>query len=135
MATIGRNARSSRTSPAPGGETFVGAGGRGHETLRGAGPRWLVVLGAAVLLEQLLSGWKWRQILLDFKPVASLRLCGAILAGYAAPILLPLGISPLVRSWPVARREGLPMASVPASAAKSVSSTAWSSRCWSGWSR
>jgi uncharacterized membrane protein YbhN (UPF0104 family) len=85
--------------------------------LRGAEPRWLVVLGAAVLLEQLLSGWKWRQILLDLKPIASLRLCGAILAGYAASILLPLGISPLVRSWLVARRERLPMASVLASAA------------------
>ena len=79
--------------------------------LRGAEPRWLVVLCAAVLLEQLLSGWKWRQILLDLKPIASLRLCGAILAGYAASILLPLGISPLVRSWLVTRREGLPLAS------------------------
>jgi hypothetical protein len=38
-------------------------------------------------------------------PIASLRLCGAILAGYAASILLRLGISPLVRSWLVARRE------------------------------
>jgi len=80
--------------------------------LRGANPLWLGVLAAAILLEQLLSGWKWRQILYDVKPVGTLRLTGALLAGYGANVLVPLGISPLVRAWLVARLDGLKMATV-----------------------
>ena len=74
--------------------------------LKTADPAWLAVLAAAILLEQLLSGWKWRQILHDVKPVGALRLTGALLAGYGANVLAPLGISPLVRSWLVARLRG-----------------------------
>tara|TARA_R110002110_G_scaffold85816_6_gene223995 strand:- start:33478 stop:34506 length:1029 start_codon:yes stop_codon:yes gene_type:complete len=73
---------------------------------------WIVVLSATILLEQLLSGWKWRQILHDVKPVPTLRLTGALLAGYGANTLVPLGISPLVRAWIVARHDGLSMATV-----------------------
>ena len=73
---------------------------------------WIVVLAVTILLEQLIQGWKWRQILYDLKPISSWRLTGAFLAGYGANILVPLGISPLVRSWLVARLEGLPMATV-----------------------
>ncbi len=73
---------------------------------------WLVVLTAAILLEQLTRGWKWRQILYDLKPVSSVRLFGAILAGYGVAVLVPLGVSPLVRSWLIARLEGLRWASV-----------------------
>lgn len=80
--------------------------------LRGADPVWLGVLAAAILLEQILSGWKWRQILHDVKPVGTLRLAGALLAGYGANVLVPLGISPLVRAWLVARLDGLKMATV-----------------------
>ncbi len=80
--------------------------------LRGADPPWLVVLAAAILLEQLLSGWKWRQILADVKPVGTLRLTGALLAGYGANVLVPVGISPLVRAWLVARLDGLRMGTV-----------------------
>ena len=75
--------------------------------LRSAKPGWVAVLAATILLEQYLSGWKWRQILFDLKPISSLRLTGAMLAGYGANALVPLGISPLVRSWIVARLEGL----------------------------
>ncbi len=75
-------------------------------------PAWLVVLAFTILLEQLTRGWKWRQILFDLKPVPTLRLFGAILAGYGVTVLIPLGVSPLVRSWLVARLEGLRMASV-----------------------
>ncbi len=75
-------------------------------------PAWLVVLAASILLEQLIRGWKWRQILFDLKPISSLRLFGAVLAGYGVTVLIPIGISPLVRSWLVARLEGVRMASV-----------------------
>lgn len=80
--------------------------------LRQASPVWVVVLGLAILLEQVLNGWKWRQILHDVKPVRTLRLTGALLAGYGANALVPLGISPLVRSWLIARMEGLKMGTV-----------------------
>jgi uncharacterized membrane protein YbhN (UPF0104 family) len=80
--------------------------------LKGANFRWIVVLGGTILLEQLIQGWKWRQLLYDLKPISSWRLTGAFLAGYGANIIVPLGISPLVRSWLVARLEGLRMATV-----------------------
>jgi uncharacterized membrane protein YbhN (UPF0104 family) len=73
---------------------------------------WLFVLAGTILLEQLTRGWKWRQILFDLKPISSVRLFGAILAGYGVAILVPLGVSPLVRSWLIARLEGLRWASV-----------------------
>lgn len=60
----------------------------------------------------MLNGWKWRQILHDVKPVRTLRLTGALLAGYGANVLVPMGISPLVRSWLIARMEGLKMGTV-----------------------
>lgn len=82
------------------------------EGLCTANPFWLVILAATILLEQLLSGWKWRQILYDVKPVGTVRLTGALLAGYGANVLVPLGISPLVRAWLVARMDGLKMATV-----------------------
>ncbi|UWQ53114.1 lysylphosphatidylglycerol synthase transmembrane domain-containing protein [Leisingera caerulea] len=80
--------------------------------LRQANPVWLSVLAATILLEQVLSGWKWRQILFDVKPVGSLPLTGALLAGYGVNVLVPLGVSPLVRAWLVARLHGLKMATV-----------------------
>lgn len=80
--------------------------------LMGANYLWIVFLAAAILLEQLVQGWKWRQLLYDLKPISSLRLTGAFLAGYGANIFVPLGISPLVRSWLIARLEGLAMSTV-----------------------
>ena len=77
-----------------------------------AQPVWLLVLAGTILLEQLTRGWKWRQIVYDLKPISSLRLFGAILAGYGVAVLIPLGVSPLVRSWLIARLEGLRWASV-----------------------
>ena len=82
------------------------------DALASARPEWLAVLAAAILGEQLLRAWKWRQILFDRKPVTVRRLFGSIMAGYAAGVLVPLGISPLVRSWLVARLEGLSLACV-----------------------
>ena len=73
---------------------------------------WILLLIASLLLEFLVQGWKWRQLLYELKPVASLRLAGAIIAGYGANVLVPLGVGPFVRAWLVARQENLRMASV-----------------------
>ncbi len=78
---------------------------------------WLLLLAGTILAEQLVRGWKWRQILFDLKPISSWRLFGAVLAGYGIGVLIPLGISPLVRSWLIARLEGLRMACVLMTAA------------------
>lgn len=80
--------------------------------LKGVNFWWIAVLAAAILLEQLIQGWKWRQLLYDLKPISSWRLTGAFLAGYGANIIVPLGISPLVRSWLIARLEGLAISTV-----------------------
>jgi len=82
-----------------------------------AEPGWLLALAATILAEQLLRGWKWRQILYDLKPISSWRLFGAILAGYGVGTLIPLGVSPIVRSWLIARLENLRLASVLVTAA------------------
>ncbi len=85
--------------------------------LAAAEPGWLLALAATILAEQLLRGWKWRQILYDLKPISSWRLFGAILAGYGVGTLIPLGVSPIVRSWLIARQENLRLASVLVTAA------------------
>ncbi len=92
-------------------------GGRFLMILASANPVWLAVLCLTILGEQFLRGFKWRHILYDLKPVSAFRLFGSILAGYGANFLVPLGISPLVRSWIVARLEGLRFAAVITTAA------------------
>ena len=86
--------------------------GRFLTGLRDAHPGWIALLAITIALEQVANGWKWRQILHDVKPVSTLRLTGAFLAGYGANVLVPLGISPLVRSWLIARMEDLKMGTV-----------------------
>ena len=73
---------------------------------------WVAMLATTILLEQFINGWKWRQLLYDLKPISSFRLTGAMLAGYGANVLVPLGISPLVRSWLIARLENLKVTTV-----------------------
>lgn len=77
------------------------------DAVLGAEAGWLAALVGTILLEQLTRAWKWRQILFDLKPVSTVRLFGSILAGYGVAILIPVGVSPLVRSWLVARLENL----------------------------
>lgn len=86
--------------------------GRFTAGLMTANPLWIAMLAFTILLEQVANGWKWRQILHDVKPVGTLRLTGALLAGYGANVLVPLGISPLVRSWLIARMEDIKMGTV-----------------------
>ncbi len=78
--------------------------------------KFLLLVPLAIAAEQLVRAWKWRQLLHAIKPVGTLRLFGAIMAGYFAILLIPLGISPLVRSWLVGRLEALKMSSVLATA-------------------
>jgi len=73
---------------------------------------WIVALAVSIPLEQVVRGWKWRQILFDIRPIATLRLFGAVMAGYFANMVVPVGVSPFVRAWLVARLEDLAMASV-----------------------
>ncbi len=88
-----------------------------YELVAGADPVFLVVLLLTVAAEQIVRAWKWRQLLHGLRPVGTLRLFGTIMAGYFVGMLIPLGISPLVRSWLVARLEGLGTGTVLATAA------------------
>ena len=85
--------------------------------LAGARVEYLALVPAVIALEQLVRAWKWRQILHPLLPVGTLRLFGAIMAGYLGTFLIPFGVSPLLRSWLVARREGLKMSAVLATVA------------------
>ncbi len=73
---------------------------------------WILILFLVMPVEQLVRGWKWRQILFDIHPVSSLRLFGAVMVGYFANMVVPVGVSPLVRAWLVARKEGLKISTV-----------------------
>jgi len=86
--------------------------GRLASALAGARPGWLAALAAAILVENLMRAWKWGQILHDRRRVPLWRLFGATMAGYSANYVAPLGVSPFVRSWLVARLEGLRFATV-----------------------
>lgn len=68
---------------------------------------WVGVLAVSIPLEQVVRGWKWRQLLYDIRPIGTLRLFGAVMAGYFANMVVPVGISPLVRAWLVAKIERL----------------------------
>ncbi len=87
------------------------------QILEAANPVYLTVLPLAIATEQLVRAWKWRQFLMVLKPVATFRLFGAIMAGYLANILVPLGVSPFVRSWLIARLDEIRMSAVLATAA------------------
>lgn len=77
---------------------------------------FLVLLPVSIAAEQVVRGWKWRQLLYDIQPIGTLRLFGAVMAGYFATMVIPLGVSPLVRSWLIARLEALKMSAVLATA-------------------
>ena len=78
---------------------------------------FLLLVPLTIAAEPLVRAWKWRQLLHGIRPIGTLRLFGAIMAGYFANLLVPLGLSPLVRSWLVARLEALTMSAVLATAA------------------
>ena len=82
------------------------------DVLLSARPEFVLATFLAITLEQVLRAWKWRQILSPLREVRTSHLFGATMAGYLANLLVPLGLSPLVRSWLVARAQGLSMSSV-----------------------
>lgn len=86
-------------------------------TVAGADARFLALVPAAIAAEQLVRAWKWRQLLYPLRPVGTLPLFGAIMAGFFGGLLLPPGTGPIVRSWLIARREGLKTATVLATVA------------------
>jgi hypothetical protein len=75
----------------------------------------LVLLGIAG--EQWVRAWKWRQLLWPIRPIATIPLFGSIMAGYFGNLVIPVGVSALIRSWLVARRENLRTSTVLATAA------------------
>jgi len=87
------------------------------EVLNQTNTAYVLLLPLAIAAEQLVRAWKWQQLLFAIRPVGTLRLFGAIMAGYFANILIPLGISPFARSWLIARLESLKMSTVLATAA------------------
>ncbi len=91
--------------------------GRLQDIIIQANVGFLLLVPLAITVEQLVRAWKWRQLLHGLRPIGTLRLFGAIMAGYFANILIPLGVSPIVRSWLVARLEELRMGTVLATAA------------------
>ena len=52
-----------------------------------------------------MRAWKWRQILSPLKLIGTLRLFGAVMAGYLIAILIPLGFGTIARSWIIARSD------------------------------
>jgi glycosyltransferase 2 family protein len=87
-------------------------------TLASADVRFVALVPVALMCEQLVRGWKWRQLLHPLRPgIGTLRLFGAIMAGYLLAILVPFGFGTVARSWLVARREDLKLAAVLATVA------------------
>ncbi|MFQ5783530.1 MAG: lysylphosphatidylglycerol synthase transmembrane domain-containing protein [Alphaproteobacteria bacterium] len=91
--------------------------GRLIEVIGQADITFVIMMPLAIAAEQFVRAWKWRQLLSPIRLVGTLRLFGAIMAGYFANLLAPLGLSPIVRSWLVARLEALKMSAVLATAA------------------
>lgn len=85
--------------------------------LAGADVAFLAMVPLAIAAEQLVRAWKWRQILYPLRAVGTLRLFGAIMAGYFGSLLVPLGVSPILRSWLIARLEALSFSAILASVA------------------
>lgn len=85
--------------------------------LAGADALFLALVPLAIMGEQLVRAWKWRQILLPIRSVGTAPLFGTIMAGYLLSMLVPFGFGTVARSWLVARRENLKMSAVLATVA------------------
>lgn len=91
--------------------------GRLRDVMATADGVFLAAVPAAIAAEQLVRAWKWRQILHPLRPVPTLRLFGAIMVGFLGNLLIPLGLSPILRSWLIARLESLRLSTILATVA------------------
>ncbi len=86
-------------------------------TLAGADLFYLALVPVGQALEQLVRAWKWRQILSPLKLIGTLRLFGAVMAGYLIASLVPFGFGTIARSWIIARSDQLKLPAVLATVA------------------
>ena len=78
---------------------------------------FLLLVPLTIIVEQIVRGWKWRQLLWPLRSIRSLDLFGAIMAGYLLAIVMPFGFGTVARSWLVARRQDLRFSTVLATVA------------------
>src|SRR5713226_5220866 len=79
--------------------------------------RFVLLVPVVVVVEQIVRGWKWRQLLWPLRSIGSIYLFGAVMAGYLLAIVVPFGFGTVARSWLVARRENLKFTTVLATVA------------------
>jgi len=79
--------------------------------------RFVLLVPVVVIIEQIVRGWKWRQLLWPLRSIGSVYLFGAVMAGYLLAIVVPFGFGTAARSWLVARRESLKFSTVLATVA------------------
>ncbi len=85
--------------------------------LAGSDWRFLLVTLVAIVGEQVVRAWKWRQLLYLLRPIGVWRLFGAIMAGYLLAFLIPFGLATVARAWLVARQADLKLTTVLATVA------------------
>ena len=79
--------------------------------------RFVLMVPLTIIVEQIVRGWKWRQLLWPLRAIGSAHLFGAVMAGYLLAIVVPFGFGTVTRSWLVARRENLKFSTVLATVA------------------
>lgn len=79
--------------------------------------RFLLFLPLVIIIEQVVRAWKWQQLLWPLRPIRTIYLFGAIMAGYLLAAVIPFGFGAIARSWLVARRENLKLTTVLATVA------------------
>lgn len=85
--------------------------------LANASGAFVALVSVAVLFEQWVGAAKWRLLLAGLGGARLSRVFAANMAASLANYVVPVAGSPIVRSWLVARCEGLPFASVLATIA------------------
>ena len=78
---------------------------------------FLLLVPLTIIVEQIVRGWKWRQLLWPLRSIRSHYLFGAIMAGYLLAIVVPFGFGTVARSWLVARHQDLRFSTVLATVA------------------
>jgi uncharacterized membrane protein YbhN (UPF0104 family) len=81
-------------------------------TLTHANLFYLALVPASLFAEQLVRAWKWRQILSPLKLIHTVRLFGAIMAGYLLASLIPFGFGTVARAWIIARSSEIKLPAV-----------------------